>query len=238
MDIRTISPDEVIYWQWGLFSLNATIVFTWAVMAFLVIGSWLITRRLTSDAKISRWQNFLEIIVKYIQDEIRAVSSQDSEIYLTFIASLFLFIGTCNFLMIIPWYEPPTASLSTTAALAICVFLAVPIYGIRKRGFFGYLKLYAQPSIFMLPFNVMGELSRTLALAVRLFGNIMSGNKIIAILMLIVPFVFPVLMQLLGLLTGMIQAYIFGILAIVYITSATRAPQQEQRPLDQHETGG
>jgi F-type H+-transporting ATPase subunit a len=237
MDIRTISPDEVIYWQWGLFSLNATIVFTWAVMAFLVIGSWLITRRLTSDAKISRWQNFLEIIVKYIQDEIRAVSSQDSEIYLTFIASLFLFIGTCNFLMIIPWYEPPTASLSTTAALAICVFLAVPIYGIRKRGFFGYLKLYAQPSIFMLPFNIMGELSRTLALAVRLFGNIMSGNKIVAILMLIVPFVFPVLMQLLGLLTGMIQAYIFGILAIVYITSATRAHQQEQRPLDQHETG-
>jgi F-type H+-transporting ATPase subunit a len=237
MDIRIISPDEVIYWQWGLFSLNATIVFTWAVMAFLVIGSWLITRRLTSDAKISRWQNFLEIIVKYIQDEIRAVSDQDSEIYLTFIASLFLFIGTCNFLMIIPWYEPPTASLSTTAALAICVFIAVPIYGIRKRGFFGYLKLYAQPSIFMLPFNIMGELSRTLALAVRLFGNIMSGNKIVAILMLIVPFIFPVLMQLLGLLTGMIQAYIFGILAIVYITSATRAHQQEQRPLDPHETG-
>jgi F-type H+-transporting ATPase subunit a len=237
MDIRIISPDEVIYWQWGLFSLNATIVFTWAVMAFLVIGSWLITRRLTSGAKISRWQNFLEIIVKYIQDEIRAISDQDSEIYLTFIASLFLFIGTCNFLMIIPWYEPPTASLSTTAALAICVFIAVPIYGIRKRGFFGYLKLYTQPSIFMLPFNIMGELSRTLALAVRLFGNIMSGNKIVAILMLIVPFVFPVLMQLLGLLTGMIQAYIFGILAIVYITSATRAHQQEQRPLDQHETG-
>jgi F-type H+-transporting ATPase subunit a len=237
MDIRIISPDEVIYWQWGLFSLNATIVFTWAVMALLVIGSWLITRRLTSDSKISRWQNFLEIIVKYIQDEIRAVSDQDSEIYLTFIASLFLFIGTCNFLMIIPWYEPPTASLSTTAALAICVFIAVPIYGVRQRGFFGYLKLYAQPSIFMLPFNIMGELSRTLALAVRLFGNIMSGNKIVAILMLIVPFVFPVLMQLLGLLTGMIQAYIFGILAIVYITSATRAHQREQRPLDQHETG-
>jgi F-type H+-transporting ATPase subunit a len=237
MDIRIISPDEVIYWQWGLFSLNATILFTWAVMAFLVIGSWLITRGLTSDAKISRWQNFLEIIVKYIQNEIRAVSNQDSEIYLTFIGSLFLFIGTCNFLMIIPWYEPPTASLSTTAALAICVLIAVPIYGIRQRGLFGYLKLYAQPSIFMLPFNIMGELSRTLALAVRLFGNIMSGNKIVAILMLIVPFVFPVLMQLLGLLTGMIQAYIFGILAIVYIASATGAQQREQKPLDQHETG-
>jgi F-type H+-transporting ATPase subunit a len=237
MDIRIISPDEVIYWQWGMFSLNATIVFTWAVMAFLVIGSWLITRRLTSDTNISRWQNFLEIIVKYIRDEIRAVSNDDSEIYFTFISSLFLFIGTCNFLMIIPWYEPPTASLSTTAALAICVFIAVPIYGIRQRGLFGYLKLYTQPSIFMLPFNIMGELSRTLALAVRLFGNIMSGSKIVAILMLIVPFVFPVMMQLLGLLTGMIQAYIFGILAIVYIASATGGHQQEQRPLDQHETG-
>jgi F-type H+-transporting ATPase subunit a len=235
MDIRIISPDEVIYWQWGVFSLNATIVFTWVVMALLVIGSWLITRRLTSDVKISRWQNFLEMVIKYIRNEIRDTSHQDPEIYLTFIGSLFLFIGVCNFLMFVPWYEPPTGSLSTTAALAICVFIAVPIYGIRKQGFFGYLKLYAQPSIFMLPFNIMGELSRTLALAVRLFGNMMSGTKIVAILMLIVPFIFPVLMQLLGLLTGMIQAYIFGILAIVYISSATQTHQKKQQQNNYHE---
>lgn len=237
MDIRTISPDEVIYWEWGPFSLNATIAFTWGVMALLVIGSWLITRRLTSDVKISRWQNFLEMVVTYIRDEIRDVTQEKPEIYLTLIASLFLFIGTCNFLMFVPGFIPPTASLSTTAALTIYVFFAVPFYGIRQRGFFGYLKLYVQPSIFMLPFNIMGELSRTLAMAVRLFGNIMSGTKITAILLLIVPFIFPVLMQILGLLTGMIQAYIFGILAIVYIASGTRAHQQDQRQSNHHETG-
>jgi F-type H+-transporting ATPase subunit a len=237
MDIRAISPDELVYWQWGAFSLNATIVFTWAVMALLVIGSWAITRRLTSDVKISRWQNFLEIIVKFTRNEIREASHQEPDIYLTFIGSLFMFIGTSNFLMFVPGFTSPTASLSTTAALAICVFIAVPIYGIRKRGFFGYIKLYAQPSIIMLPFNIMGELSRTLALAVRLFGNIMSGTKITAILLLIVPFVFPVLMQLLGLLTGMIQAYIFGILAIVYIASATRAHSQDQKEMNRRETG-
>ncbi|MFP4349089.1 MAG: F0F1 ATP synthase subunit A [Thermodesulfobacteriota bacterium] len=235
MDIRDISPDAVVYWQWGPFSLNATIVFTWAVMALLVIGSWLITRRLTSDVKISRWQNFLEMVVSFIRDEIREASQQDPGIYLTFIGTLFLFIGACNFLTIVPWYEAPTASLSTTAALAICVFIAVPVYGIRKRGLFGYLKLYFQPSIFMFPFNIMGELSRTLALAVRLFGNIMSGSKIVSILLLIVPFLFPVVMQALGLLTGMIQAYIFGILAIVYIASATRAHQQRQARYQQAE---
>ncbi|MFO8084951.1 MAG: F0F1 ATP synthase subunit A [Desulfobacterales bacterium] len=237
MDIRAISPDELVYWQWEAFSLNATIVFTWAVMALLVIGSWAITRRLTSDVKISRWQNFLEIIVKFTRNEIREASHQEPDIYLTFIGSLFLFIGTSNFLMFVPGFISPTASLSTTAALAICVFIAVPIYGIRKRGFFGYLKLYVQPSFIMLPFNIMGELSRTLALAVRLFGNIMSGTKIAAILLLIVPFVFPALMQLLGLLTGMIQAYIFGILAIVYIASATRAHSQDQKQMNRHETG-
>ncbi len=237
MDIKAISPDEVIYWQWGLFSLNATIVFTWLIMALLVIGSWLITRRLTSGVKISRWQNFLEIIVNFIRNEIREASQQDPDTYLAFIGSLFVFIGTSNFFMFIPGYIPPTASLSTTAALAACVFIAVPLYGIRKRGFFGYIKLYAQPSIIMLPFNIMGELSRTLALAVRLFGNIMSGNKITAILLLIIPFGFPVLMQLLGLLTGMIQAYIFGILAIVYIASATRAHYQDQRRTNHRETG-
>ena len=110
---------------------------------------------------------------------------------------------------------------ATTAALATCVFLAVPLYGIATRGLGGYLRLYIQPSPFMLPFNIIGELSRTLALAVRLFGNIMSGEMIIAILLSIVPLFFPVIMQLLGMLVGVIQAYIFAVLATVYIGSAT-----------------
>jgi len=124
-------------------------------------------------------------------------------------------------------YQPPTGSLSTTAALAICVFFAVPLFGIARSGFGGYFKRYLQPSLLMLPFHVMGELSRTLALAVRLFGNIMSGTIIIAILISIVPLFVPIVMQALGLLIGQIQAYIFAVLAAVYIASASRSQQEE-----------
>ena len=130
---------------------------------------------------------------------------------------------------VIPGFEPPTSSLSTTAALAACVFVAVPFFGIAGQGLAGYLRTYVQPTIVMLPFNLISELSRTLALAVRLFGNMMSGSMIVAILLTITPFVFPVVMTLLGLLTGMVQAYIFSILAAVYIAAATRSGKPDTR---------
>lgn len=223
MDITQISPDEVILWQWGPVALNATIVFTWLVMAILTAGSWLVTRKLSSELRMSRWQNVLEVLVVGMQKQIRDVTHQDPAPYLPFVGTLFIFIAVANLLSIVPGYLAPTGSLSTTAALAICVFVAVPIYGVAKRGLAGYLKNYVQPTVFMLPFNIIGELSRTLALAVRLFGNVMSSAKIAAILLLIAPLFFPILMHALGLLTGLIQAYIFAILAMVYITSATRA---------------
>lgn len=219
----TISPDETVLWQWGPFALSATILFTWLIMAVLVIGSWAITRRLSSGPDISRWQNLLEVIVTGIRDQIQEISRHQPGRFLPFVGTLFLFIATSNLLAVLPGFRPPTASLSTTTALAICVFVAVPLYGIANRGFVGYLKNYVQPTVFMLPFNIIGELSRTLALAVRLYGNIMSGTVIIAILLSIAPLVFPILMQLLGLLTGLIQAYIFAVLAMVYIASAMAA---------------
>jgi F-type H+-transporting ATPase subunit a len=130
---------------------------------------------------------------------------------------------------VIPGFQPPTGSLSTTAALAVSVFCAVPLFGIRQHGLGGYLKTYTQPTLIMLPFNIIGELSRTLALAVRLFGNMMSGAMIIAILLTITPLLFPIVMTALGLLTGLVQAYIFSILAAVYIAAATRvsAPNKD-----------
>jgi F-type H+-transporting ATPase subunit a len=219
----TTSPDHIVIWQWGAISLNATICWTWAVMALLVCGSWLVTRNLSTTTRLSRWQNLLEVVVSNIQNQIREVGQQDPAPYLAFVGTLFMFIATSNLLAIVPGYLPPTGSLSTTTALALCVFVAVPLYGITRQGFLGYLKNYIQPSVFMLPFNIVGELSRTLALAVRLYGNIMSGTVIGAILLSIVPLFFPILMQALGLLTGMIQAYIFAVLAMVYIASATRA---------------
>ncbi|HSH40966.1 MAG TPA: F0F1 ATP synthase subunit A [Arenicellales bacterium] len=219
----TISPDSVVLWEWGLFKLNLTIVFTWLVMALLTVASWLVTRRLRMDTEMSRWQNLLEVIVTGIRDQIRAVSHQEPGRYLPFVGTLFLYIAVANLLNVVPGYMAPTGSLSTTTALAICVFVAVPLYGIVQQGPLDYLRHYVEPTVLMLPFNIIGELSRILALAVRLYGNIMSGTVIAAILLSITPYFFPVVMQLLGLLTGMIQAYIFAILAMVYIASAASA---------------
>ena len=217
-----LSPDQMIFWQHGFFKLNGTIVFTWGLMIVLAVGAKLITRNLSTELERTRWQNFLEIIVTGINKQIEDVGLRHPERYLGFLGTLFLFVAVSALCTIIPGYEPPTASLSTTAALALCVFVAVPLFGIEDQGFGGYLKSYIEPTVIMLPFNIISELSRTLALAVRLFGNMMSGAMIIGILLTITPFIFPIVMTLLGLLTGMVQAYIFSILAAVYIAAATR----------------
>jgi F-type H+-transporting ATPase subunit a len=225
----TISPDSIVFFQWGAFSLNATIVFTWLVIALLTLVSWLVTRRLTTSTEMSRWQNLLEVLVTGIRDQIREVSQQEPGRYLPFVGTLFVFVATANLLNVVPGYMAPTGSLSTTTALAVCVFFAVPLYGITYEGPLNYLRHYVRPTWLMLPFNIIGEVSRTVALAVRLYGNIMSGTVIVAILVSLTPYFFPVVMQLLGLLTGMIQAYIFAVLAMVYIASATSAHAQSAR---------
>ena len=217
-----LSPDQMIFWQHGVLKLNGTIAFTWGLMLVLAVGAKLITRKLSTDQNRSRWQNLLEIIVTGIEKQIEDVGLPHPEKYLGFLGTLFLFLATASLCTMIPGYEPPTGSLSTTVALALCVFVAVPLFGISDQGVRGYLKSYVEPTVIMLPFNIISEISRTLALAVRLFGNMMSGAMIIAILLTITPFVFPVVMTLLGLLTGMVQAYIFSILAAVYIAAATR----------------
>jgi F-type H+-transporting ATPase subunit a len=217
-----LSPDDVVFWQSGFLKLNATIAYTWALMLVLVVGSKLITRRLATGLARSRWQNLLEIVVSGIEQQIEEVGVQNPRRYIGFLGTLFLFVAAAALFTIIPGYEPPTGSLSTTAALALCVFIAVPTFGIARQGMRAYLESYLEPTVLMLPFNVISELSRTLALAVRLFGNMMSGAMIIAILLSVTPFVFPIVMTALGLLTGMVQAYIFSILAAVYIAAATR----------------
>ena len=221
-----LSSDEIILWQWGWVNLNVTIITTWCIMLLMSAGGWLITRKLNQDLHIPRWQNALEVVVLALDSQIKEVGLNESRRYLPFIGTLFLFILISNMLSVVPWYEPPTGSMSTTAALAISVFLAVPFFGIREQGLLNYLRSYIKPTPIMLPFNLLGELSRTLALAIRLFGNIMSGAMIIAILLMVTPFIFPVLMNLLHLITGVVQAYIFSILATVYIAAATRSNKQ------------
>ena len=221
-----LTPDEIILWEHGVVKLNATIATTWILMIVLGVGARLITRRLSSSMDISSWQNFLEIVVTGIRDQIAEVGLTKAERYLPFIGTLFLFIGVANILVVIPGYESPAGSLSTTAALAICVLIAVPVFGVQSKGLSGYLKTYLQPTFVMLPFNIISELSRTLALAVRLFGNVMSGALIMGIILSIVPLFFPILFNALDLLTGVIQAYIFSILATVYIAAATSDDEQ------------
>lgn len=216
-----ISPDEIVFWNWGLVTINATLVFTWMIVLLLGIGAWLVTRKLSTDTQLSHWQNLLEVLVVNLRDQIQQTSGQNPDRYLPFIGTLFIFIATCNLLAIVPGYHPPTASLSTTAALAICVFFSVPVFGISQSGIWKYLHHYIEPIPILFPFYIISELSRTLALAVRLFGNVMSDGMIGAILISIAPFFFPAIMQGLGLLTGLIQAYIFAVLAVVYIGSAS-----------------
>ncbi len=228
-----LSPDELVFWQHGFLKLNATIVFTWGLMLVLAVGAKLVTRSLTftfvPGQRRNRWQNAVELVVITIEQQASGVGLLHPEKHVDFLGTLFLFLATAALATVAPGYVPPTSSLSTTTALALCVFLAVPVLGVREQGLRGYLKTYADPTFLMAPFNLIGEATRTIALAVRLFGNMMSGAMIVAILLSVMPFIFPVLMTVLGLLTGMVQAYIFTILATVYVAAATRPSESKHK---------
>lgn len=215
-----LTPDATVLLELGALRLNATIVNTWVVMALLVGVSWLVTRKLRPDAPPGRWRNALETLVLLIEAQIRAITRSAVRRVMYFAGTLFLFIAGANLLALIPGFAAPTGSLSTTVALTLAVLLAVPGFAMAERGWSGYLRHLTQPTWVLLPFNILGELSRGVSLSIRLYGNVMSGAVIAAVLLGIAPFFFPVVMQLFGVLVGLIQAYIFAILAAVYISSA------------------
>lgn len=227
-----LTPDDTLVLDLGVLRLNATIVNTWIVMALLVGASWLATRKLRPDAPPSRWRNALEVLVKLIEAQIHAVTRRAVHPVMVFAGTLFLFIATSNVLSVVPGFRSPTGSLSTTVALTLAVLLAVPGFGIGHGGLRQYLAKFAQPSLLLLPLNLLGEVSRAVSLAIRLYGNVMSGAVIAAILLSIAPFFFPVIMNLFSLLVGVIQGYIFAILAAVYIAAAMADPpsQDDQDP--------
>ena len=146
VQLNQISPDQVILWSWGFITLNVTILYTWLVMAILVFISWLATRNLSSDINASRWQHFLEVIISVIRGEIQEMTKKGADKFIPLIGTLFLFICTSNILVIVPGFVAPTSSITTTAALACCVFIAVPYYGISRNGVLHYLKEYFQPN--------------------------------------------------------------------------------------------
>lgn len=221
----SIDPSDTIYWSYGFIKITATLVYTWVVMFLLIVGSIIISAKIgksDNPLTVTKSQNISEALITTVRNQIRDVTQEDPTKYLPFIGTIFIFILFSNVISVIPGFISPTASLNTTTALAICVFLAVPYYGIKSQGVSNYLKQYVKPNIIMLPFNIIGEVSRTLSLAVRLYGNIMSSGLIVIILLGIIPLFFPIIINAFGLLMGGIQAYVFAILSIVYIASATQ----------------
>src|SRR5512145_1306011 len=148
-----LSTDDIVFWQHGSVKLNATLAFTWGIMLIMVVGSRVVTRRMTTSLERSRWQNLLELVVTSILRQLEELGLRRPARYLPFIGTLFLFLGVATLATIVPGYEPPTGSLSTTAALALSVFVAVPVFGISGQGFGGYLKTYVEPTFIMLPFH-------------------------------------------------------------------------------------
>lgn len=188
------------------------------LLALLFVVS---ARRLRTH-DLSLWQAALETLSGWIEATVGDLIDEDPTPYVPLIGTLIIFVAVSNLLSLIPVIRPPTADLSTTVALALVVFGAVPYFGIRRHGLVGYLKTYIRPHPLLLPFNLIGELTRTISLAIRLFGNIMSGQMVGAILLAIAGALVPVPIMLLGILTGLVQAYIFGVLAAVYIAAAVQ----------------
>jgi F-type H+-transporting ATPase subunit a len=194
------------------------VVVTWGIMALLTGGSWWLTRRMRISPSTS--QAALELVVDAIATQIRDTMRVAPEPFLPLIGTLFLFILTSNWSSLVPGVEPPTAHLETDAALAAIVFGAMLWFGVRGRGLFGYLASFAEPTIVMLPLNIAETITRTFSLVVRLFGNVMSGVFVIGIVLSLVGLLVPVPLMALELLTGAVQAYIFSVLAMVFIAGA------------------
>jgi F-type H+-transporting ATPase subunit a len=206
----------------GPIGVTEPVVVTWALMGVLTLGAAVARRSLRSD-RPGPVQACLELFVVSVQGQVREILRADPGPYLPFLATLFLFIACANLTSLVPGLEPPTAHLETDAALAIIVFFAVHVFGVRAKGVGGYLAEFAKPTWIMLPLNLASEFTRTFSLMVRLFGNIMSGVFIIGIVLSLVGLLVPIPFMALDLLTGLIQAYIFSVLAAVFIGGAVEA---------------
>lgn len=219
--------DLPVVFQLGPIPVTKPVVITWGLMAVLALGSRLLTTRLRVRA--GRAQIALELLVTTIDDQIGEVIPDRGRGYLPLLGTMFLFLVLANVSGIVPGLQAPTAHLETPAALAVVVFLSVQMAGLRRHGVLGYLKEFAKPSIFLLPLNLLSEITRTFSLMVRLFGNVMSGEFIIAIVLGLAGLIVPLPLMGLELLTGLIQAYIFTTLAAVFIAAAvgTTSPPPE-----------
>jgi F-type H+-transporting ATPase subunit a len=211
----------------GPVPISETVVVTWILMAALALACFLASRSLTLTP--SRTQSVLELIVEAVAGQIRETIRVSPWPYVPMIGTLFLFILVANWSSMIPGVEPPTAHIETDVALGVIVFMAIIYFGIRARGLRGYLKTFAEPSIVMIPLNVVETFTRTFSMIVRLFGNIMSAVFIIGIILSLAGLLVPIPLMALDLLVGAIQAYIFAVLAIVFIGSGVSDGSRRKR---------
>jgi F-type H+-transporting ATPase subunit a len=221
--------DAQVLTHIGPVPITAQVAVTWGLMAVLTLGCLLATRRLS--IKPGRGQAALELLVTAIEQQIRETVGAEPRPFLPFLATLLIFIACANMLSLIPGLEPPTAHLETDAALALIVFCSVHYYGIRARGLGGYLADFARPTWIMIPLNLVSEFTRSFSLMVRLFGNIMSGVFIIGVVLSLVGLFAPIPFMALETLTGLIQAYIFTVLAMVFIGGAVAIPSPTSSPI-------
>ena len=241
-----ISPDEIVFFKIPVHlfghsfdvDINMTIVGTWGIMLFLWIFFHNITKNFNSSFKMTRLQNMTEVLIKFLRDQVEVMMKRKADDFIPLIGSLFIFILVANWTALLPipfyvdknlvWYLPPTSSISTTAGLSIVVMSSVIVYGMEKQGIFGYFKRFFEPIAFLLPLNILSEISSFVSLAIRLYGNIMSGGLLASILFVLAPMVLPALINIYGLLAGTIQPYIFSVLAMVYISAGMGEPSESE----------
>ena len=209
---------STILFHLGPVGITRPVVTTWAIIAVLTLISWLVTGRLRLHP--DRRQIVLELLVTGIMAQIDEVTRKSPRPFLPLLGTLFIFLVAANLSGVLPGVEAPTGKLETPAALALIVFVAVHYFGVRARGPFGYLASFAKPKLIMLPLNIVSEITRTFSLMVRLFGNVMSGEFVIALVVALAGLFVPVPLMALEILVALVQAYIFTILATVFIGAA------------------
>jgi len=219
--------ENPVVFTLGPVPVSQVVVTTWCVMGVVIAFAAVIRMRLQTDNP-SRAQQVMEAILDWLGGEIRNIIGRKPEPFIPLVGSLFIFILVANLTSVVPGIKPPTADIMTAAALASVVFLAVPFYGIAITGTVSYLKTYVKPVFIMLPFNIISDLSRTLALAIRLFGNMLSGEILFGVILALVPLLVPLPLLFLSLITGTIQAYIFAVLTIVYIGGAVKVTKKHE----------
>lgn len=216
--------STVVAWL-GPIAIARPVVTTWAIIAILALGSWLATRRLSTHP--GRRQAVIEFVVAGLLNQIREITRRDPAPFMPLVGTLFIFLVVANVSGLVPGVEAPTGKLETPAALALIVFVAVHYYGVRARGVAGYLASFAKPKLVMLPLNIVSEITRTFSLMMRLFGNIMSGEFTIALVVALAGLFIPIPLMALEIVVGVVQAYIFTVLATVFIAAAVGDPEHE-----------